>query len=137
MRIYGCVAHARCVGGGVVTMGSVHVVCCVPGVCPNSVLTALESLGKTYKVRPLVLKPGKSSYPLPPGKKTLSARHALQSARIAPRPGAMCPPGLPVSEYLMFCRKVLARREKLIKVRKFDKHTYTYTWLFIITRRAH
>ena len=30
--------------------------------------------------------PGKSSYPLPPRKQTLSARHALNTARIAPRP---------------------------------------------------
>ena len=40
----------------------------------------------------------------PAGKKTLSACHALQSARIAPRPRPMCPAGLPVSEYLVFCR---------------------------------
>ena len=26
----------------------------------------------------------------------------------------------------MFCRKVLVRREKLAKVRKFDKYSYTY-----------
>ena len=56
----------------------------------------------------------------------MSARHALQSAWIAPRPKPMCPAGLHVCDYLLFCRKVLVRREKLAKVRKFDKHTYTY-----------
>ena len=35
----------------------------------------------------------------PAGKKTLSARHVLQKARIAPRSGPMCPSGIPVSEY--------------------------------------
>ena len=62
----------------------------------------------------------------PAGKKTLGACHALQSARIAPRPTPMCPAGLPVSVYLLFCLKVLVQREKLAKVRKFDKYTYTY-----------
>ena len=38
----------------------------------------------------------------------------------------MCPAGLHVSEYLLFCRKVLVQREKLAKVRKIDKLTYTY-----------
>ena len=38
----------------------------------------------------------------------------------------MCPAGLHVSEYSVFRRKVLVRREKLAKVRKFDKHTSTY-----------
>ena len=53
--------------------------------------------------------------------------HALQSARIAPRPRPMCPAGVHVSEYfLRFCRKALVRREKLSKVRKFYKHTYSY-----------
>ena len=79
---------------------------------------------RTYKIKPLVLKPGKSSDPLPPEKKKLTARHALQSARIAPRPRPMCLAGFLVSEYLMFRRKVLLQREKLAKVRKFDEHTY-------------
>ena len=67
---YGCVAHARRVGNSFRTMGSVHVVCSVPGICLSCVFTAQESLGKEtdntyryvhtrYKVRPLVLKPGK------------------------------------------------------------------------------
>ena len=73
-----------------------------------------------------MLKPGKSSYPLPPENKPLSACHALQSVRIVPRPRPMCPAGLHVPEILVFCRKVLVRREKLATVRKFDKHTYTY-----------
>ena len=119
-------------------LGSVHVVCYVPGICLSCVFTAHESLGEKtdniyqyvctrYKIRPLVPKPGKSSCPLPPGKKTLSARHELQSARMAPRPRPMCSAGLHVSVYLLFCRKVLVRREKLAKVRKIDKPTYTYS----------
>ena len=81
---------------------------------------------RTYKIiKPLVLKPGKSSYyTLPPEKKTSSARQALQSARIAPGPRSTYPAGLPVSEYLVVCRKVLVRRETLAKVPKIDKHTY-------------
>ena len=43
---YGCVAHARRVGGSVETMGSAHVVCCVPGKCLSCVHTAHESLGE-------------------------------------------------------------------------------------------
>ena len=132
---FGCVAHAWSVDGSVGTMGSVYVVCCIPDPCLSCVLTARESLReeadhmfpiRTYEIGPLVSKPGKSSYPLPSEKKRLSARHALQSARIAPRPGPMCPAGLPVSEYLVFGRRVLVRREKLVTVRKFDRHTYTY-----------
>ena len=38
----------------------------------------------------------------------------------------MYPAGPPVSGYLEFCRKALARREKLRKVRKCHKHNYTY-----------
>ena len=54
-------------------------------------------------------------------KKNVSARHALQSARMAPRPIPMCPAGLHVSEYLLFCRKGLVPRGKLAKARKLDK----------------
>ena len=54
--------------------------CCVPDICPNNyscVLTAHERKRdniiipvriRTYKIMPLVLKLGKSSYPLPPEK---------------------------------------------------------------------
>ena len=41
----------------------------------------------------------------------------------------MCPAGLHVSEYLVFCRKVLVRKKKLAKVRTIDRHTYTYVEL--------
>ena len=41
------VTPTRRVGGSVVTMGSVHVFCCVPGIHPpDYVLTAHENLGK-------------------------------------------------------------------------------------------
>ena len=43
---------------------------------------------------------------------------------------SMCPAGLHVSEYLLFCRKVLVlvRREKVgKKYENLTKHTYTYT----------
>ena len=61
---YGCVAHARRVGGSVGTMGSA-IVCCVPGVKKTDDNLPI----RTYEIRPLVSKPGKSSYPLPPEKK--------------------------------------------------------------------
>ena len=38
--------------------------------------------------------PAKSSYPLPPKKKRLSTGHALNTARIAPRPPPQRPDGL-------------------------------------------
>ena len=72
---------------------------------------------------------GKSSYPPPIGKTDGAER---------PRP--MCPAGLHVSERLLFCRKVLVRREKLAKVRNFDKHnTYTYIYrsLWMIKRKTY
>ena len=89
---YGRVAHARRMGGSIVTIGSVHAVCYVPVICLGSVLTARESLREKqttfdryvrtwYKIRPRLLKPGKSSYPLP-APIFLSACHALHSARL-------------------------------------------------------
>ena len=130
------VTPTRRVGGSVVTMGSVHVLCCVPGIYPpDYVLTAHENLGKktgnvypirTYQVqnnasrtetREIVL-----STP-PAGKKKLRAPATRSRVhgwrRDLDRP--MCPAGLHVSECLPFCRKVLVvRREKLAKVRKID-----------------
>ena len=47
--------------------------------------------------------------------------HALQSARIAPRPRPKCPDGLPVSTSLAFCLKVLERRDMFQSRRKNDK----------------
>ena len=74
-----------------------------------------------------MLKTREIVFSIPAGKKTVSARHALQSAQIAPRPRPMSPAGLPVPEYLAFSRKVLVRREKKwTQVRKNDKQTYKY-----------
>ena len=114
---HGCAAHARWVGGIVGTMGPVYVVCCVPGICPSCARTANEPWRenrqhlpihtyktRTYKVRPLALKPGRSSYPLPP-EKTLSACHALRSTRKASRPRPMCPAGLAVPSTWCFAEK--------------------------------
>ena len=42
-HVYGCIAHARRVGGRVGTKGPVHVFCCVPGICPDGMLTAHSS----------------------------------------------------------------------------------------------
>ena len=69
----------------------------------------------------------------PAGKIPLSACHALQSVRVAPRPRPMGPAGLRMPEYSVFRRKVLVRREKLAKVRRFDKHTYTN----VVTKLRH
>ena len=54
--------------------------------------------------------PGKSSYPLPRGKKTLSARHASYSARIDLKPRPQVPAGIPVSTYYAFRLKVRVQR---------------------------
>ena len=56
---YGCVAHARRVGGSVGKMGSA-IVCCVPGVKKTDDTLPI----RTYEIW---------SYPLPPKKKTFSA----------------------------------------------------------------
>ena len=53
-------------------------------------------------------------------KKAFSACHALQSARMAPKPRPKCPDGLPVSTFLAVCLKLLVRR------RKNDKHNLAY-----------
>ena len=116
--------------GNVVTLCSLPVVCCLPDACLGCVLVKGQKaddvlLVRTYKITPFVLEPRKSSNPLPPGRKKLSACHALQSARIAPRARPMSPAGLPVLGYFAFCRKTLVRREKLEKVRKIRKHTHT------------
>ena len=65
--------------------------------------------------------PEKCSCPLPLENKTLSACHALRSARIAPRPRPKCPDGLPVSMSLAFCLKVLVLRDTFENRRKHDK----------------
>ena len=80
----------------------------------------------TYKITPLVLKPGKTSYPRPPTKKTFSACHALHTARIEPGSRSMCPAGLlPCRrvDYIAFRRKVLVPRDMFEKIRKIHKHT--------------
>ena len=51
----------------------------------------------------LVQKPREMLVSTPAGAKPLSAYHALQSARIVPRPRPKCPDGLPVSTSLAFC----------------------------------
>ena len=57
------------------------------------------------------------------GKKTWSACHALQSARIAPRPRPTYPDGLPVSTSVACCLKVLIRRDMLENGRKLTNIT--------------
>ena len=77
---------------------------------------------------PLVSKPGKSFYPLPPDKKLwapdtrprmLGSRRDLDQCV---RPGFMCP-----SIYLIFCRKEVCTK------RKVGKHTYTYIFICAYT----
>ena len=72
-----------------------------------------ESYIRMKKMKASCRNPGKSSYPLPPGKKKLRAP-------------ATYPDGLPVSSSLAFCRKVLVRRGMFENGRKNDKHNYTY-----------
>ena len=78
---YRWVGRAQRVGGSIVMMEFVHVVCCLPGIYVQTLSSQLMRtrkqttiliyvlLVRTYKIRPLVLKPGKSASPLPPGKK--------------------------------------------------------------------
>ena len=51
-------------------------------------------------------------FPTPARTKPVSACHAQQSTRIAPRPGPKCPAGLHVPEHFVFCRKVLSLYEE-------------------------
>ena len=90
-----CVAHARRMGGGVVTLCSVHVVRCLPGTCglcaresaePTRYCTAKNGKKipvRAYKIRPLVLKPGKLPYQLPPKEsfRALVTRCTLHGSR--------------------------------------------------------
>ena len=92
-------------------------------------MTTFQRYVRAYKKKASRIEIREIVLSTPAGKKASSACHALQSARIAPRPRSMCTAGLHVSDYLLFCRKALVRRERLAKVRKFDKHTYTYTYI--------
>ena len=89
-------------GGGIVTLCSVRGACRLPGTCLGGVLVRRQRKAgnvfyrykrTSYKLRPLVLKPGTSSYPPPVKKKTLSAHRALHAGRTAPRPRPMCRTG--------------------------------------------
>lgn len=95
----GCVTRARyCLR--VLTRCSVKMLCSVHAcllstwymsgsLCPSKgrkQTTFYRHVRSRYKIRPPVLKPGNSSYPLPPNKTLRGADHALQRAWIAPRP---------------------------------------------------
>ena len=80
---------------------------------------------RTYRVRPHAENPG-NCLTHSQRKKTLSACHASCSARMELKPRPTCPDGLPVSAYLAFCRKVLARRDIFERGRKIHNYTYTY-----------
>ena len=72
---------------------------------------------RSYRMRDLVPKAGKSSCPLPPKAKRLSARYALHTARITPGRQPMCPDRVPVKAYIF--NSVLPRRARAKrKVRK-------------------
>ena len=63
--------------------------------------------------------PGKSSYPLR-RKKRLSGRHALNNARMTPRPRSLCPDGLPLQNRLTFAQTAFVGRD-MIEIRR-DYH---------------
>ena len=83
--------------------------------CCRGKKTTLLCTGTYVKSKAFVLKPGKSSYPLPPEKTTFSARHALQSARIVPRRRPMCPAGLPRARVLGVLPKSARTKRKVGK----------------------
>ena len=68
----GCVTDARRMGGSVVSLCSVHAISCLPGTClvcafmSKKQTTNSRYVRTRFKIRLLVLKPGKSSCPLPP-----------------------------------------------------------------------
>ena len=83
-------------------------------------VTYVRNKASRIETREIVLSP-------PAGKRTLSACHALQSARIAPRPGPTCPPGLHFPEHWMFCRRVLCTKRKVGKSTKIlQSYVYIY-----------
>ena len=94
-------------------------ICCRgSGLCSKQ-----KKIVRTYENKSdLMQKPREMLLSTPAGKKTLSACHALQSARIAPRPRPQSPDGLPVSTFLAFCLEVLVRRYVFENRRKNDKH---------------
>ena len=119
-------------GGSVVTLCSLPECLssswywCMSGLCARDWAKSCRHFTGTYvKIRPILLKPGKSSYPLPP-KKKLRACHALQRARIAPGPRPMRPDGLRVSTTWRFAQKCSYERDMFETLRKIPKHNYTY-----------
>ena len=125
---HGCIAHARCVDGSVITMGSVHVVCCTPGICLSCVITAHESLRektenilpiRTYTIRPLELKSEKSSCPLPPGKKTFERPPRAPECTDRARTLTSVSGRASRVDYMAFCPKAHVRRDMFEKKRKF------------------
>ena len=101
--------------------------CCLPVVVYVLGCVLMRRLTGSYvQNRRHTEKPKKSSYPLPPEKNTLGARHARYSAQIELKPRPQVPDGLPVSTYLAFWLKVLERRGIILNRPKIHKYTYTY-----------
>ena len=130
-------------GGSVVTSCSLHVLLSTCGVCSG---LCAHSRGQQKQTNfYLMQRTREIVFYTPSGKKTLSAWNASYncSARMELKLRPTCPDGLPVSGYLAFCRKVLLRREKFERRRKFHKYTYlvyiyrTYTRLLRINTRVH
>ena len=119
-------------GGSVVTLCSLSVAYCLPGTCLGCVLVKGRNADdiltvRTYKTRPLVVKPGNSSCPLRQKKKKKNRAPATRSTLHELRPGLdqcvrtdfQCR-GTPD---VAFCRKVLVRRGKLKKNTNITIHT--------------
>ena len=115
---YWGVAHARRVGGGV--DGICACVCCLPSVC----LGSYESLGETDNILPVRTYKNKASrtetreivLSTRAEKQYLSARHAPQKARIAPRPQTRRPD--------WFLRQNLSEDRGILDLRYTPKPTY-------------
>ena len=117
-------------GGSVVTLCSVHVVCCLPGTWLGCVImrawgekqTTFHRYVRTrHKIMHFVLKPGKSSCPHPP-KKTLWGLPRAPEGKDRARTSTDVSGRAPRVDYLAFCPKVLVQRDTFEKVRTFHKH---------------
>ena len=144
---YGFVVHALRMGGSVVTMGSVHVVCCLPVTYLGCVLTAHESLGeKTDNILPIRTYQVQNKAFRTETREIVLSTSAEQNSGRPPR-APECKDRAETSTNVsgrasrFGVRSVLpksatvVRREKWGKQRTFHEHTHTSILLLMLGRR--
>ena len=134
------VSHARCcllvlVRCSVVGLCSLPVACRLPGTCLGCVFVKGKKAGdilliRTYKTRPLALKPGKSYDPLPPNK-TLWAWHTLQSTDRAWTSTNVFDRASRV-DFLGFRQKVLVGTRKISRTQLLVSHVGLVFFSFLV-----